>query len=148
MPMNAMPRHATTAPVQPTPAAALAAPCLDCGTTGGRVEGRCTRPWRRQGYCDRCYTYKRQHGLIATGPDHPEPLPAIVTPAMLGYRPGQPPTDPDCTPGRVRDIANTNARRALQWLATHTDLGTQQARDLAVWEPARAAQSDATREAA
>jgi hypothetical protein len=65
MPMNAMPRHATTEPERPT---AAAAPCKRCQTTGGRPHRNSPigTPSRPQGYCQNCYAQLwllcRDHG--------------------------------------------------------------------------------------
>lgn len=106
--------------MEPQPAK-QAAPCVECGTTGGRVEGRCVRPWRRLGHCDRCYSYKRQHGLIANGPDHPVAPPAVVTPAMLGV--ARRAIAARCQAARAR-VADEEARAGTigaAWRARHAE---------------------------
>lgn len=88
--MTATNRHdAPTDPEPPTPGAALAAPwhplypdgCAGCGTT--------EREYHARGRCVRCYPQAWNRGTIPTGPDHPGPLPAVITPAMLGITRGQ-----------------------------------------------------------
>ncbi len=108
-----------------TPTAAAPLTCYDCG---GKHHAK--------GYCKQHYEYRRQHGVFATWPEHPIIPTGVVTLAMLGIWPGQPPTDPGLTPKRVRAIGNANLKRATVWLLAHGQ-GVRDTLALAVWEPAR-----------
>lgn len=132
-----------------------AAPCLDCRTKGGIRPKNQIRPRRTQGYCATCYQrhwragdidFGPQHGGWANhaAPPHPEVPTGIVTIAMLGIKPGQPPTDPALTPKMVRAIGNLNARRATAWLKAHGHTGLATLATT-IWEPAT---DDAERRAA
>lgn len=121
-----------------------AAPCLRCNTTGGTTPSKYGIARRRQGYCDRCYERLHRGGALTVRPAHGgwhyhqrKALPAIVTPAMLGIKPGQPATDPGLHPEQVLAIGNTNARRALAWLTAHTGIEETQALARVVWMPAQ-----------
>lgn len=100
--------------------------CVGCGSTFHAYASHGRRS------CSHACFERHQWG------ESPANLPTgTITPAMLGCTPGQPPTDPGCTPDRVWEIANTNTRRALAWLARHTDLPEAERLALAVWYPAR-----------
>ena len=55
-----------------------AAPCADCGTTGGYLPKTQSRPWRSRGLCRRCYDRHASHGTVATFDKAPR-LAAFVT---------------------------------------------------------------------
>lgn len=65
-----------------------AAPCVECGTTGGTAAREAKQPRRRRGLCDRCYQHPINHGSPHTHPKntaypdgtfspHPEPWPHL-----------------------------------------------------------------------
>lgn len=130
-----------------------AAPCRSCDTTAGYFAGNVSRPWRGRGLCHRCYNRLYYHDALAPYPlgggsrgwDGPTIPTGLVTPAMIGIRPGQPPTDPGLTPKRVFAIGNTNLNRATVWLLAHGH-GIRDTLAVAVWEPAT--EADARRQAA
>jgi hypothetical protein len=62
-----MPTPTTPDPAPQPPAAALAAPCRDCGTTGGSIPAGSRRPTRKRGLCARCYNRRLARGQLPLG---------------------------------------------------------------------------------
>ncbi len=60
----------------------MAAPCSDCGTTGGMIPPKCHRPGRVHGRCLRCH-FRQRYQPVVLLEDRSEPEPEDPTPQEI-----------------------------------------------------------------